>query len=69
MSDKTTTEFQNHVEICGEFKKTTMTFKIKPQLSASIKNFVEVFSTFWWVVMVLWIETGAIALYVLIFVS
>lgn len=69
MSNKISPEFQNHVEMVGKFKKRTMTLNLKPELSAYVKDFKELLSSFCWVVMMLWIQSGAFALYVLIFVS
>lgn len=69
MSDKILQEYENHVEMIGQFKKRTITLNLKPEFSAYVKDFMELMSSFCWVVMVLWIQSGAFAVYVLIFVS
>lgn len=67
MSDESSSKFKKCVEISDDGQhshRVTIHFDSK-----SIRNALEVMSTFLWVMMILWIEIGALIIYFYVFVS
>lgn len=68
MSDETSSWYEKSVKVFDELQKGVL-MKVKPEGTTTMKRVLEVLSALLWVIMVLWIELGAIVIFLYLLVS
>lgn len=68
MSDETSNWYEKSVKVFDELQKGVI-MKVKREGPTTMKRVIEVLSALLWVIMVLWIELGAIVIFLYLLVS